>query len=59
MTSSPVSSDRALTICNTQGKQPRWEINEMFVKEIYFSPQLTPIFLSKLLATVYGSKKEK
>lgn len=47
----------ALTIPpHTQGKQPRWEINEMFVKEIYFSPQFTPIFLSKLLATVYGKK---
>jgi hypothetical protein len=40
-----------------QGKQPNWEINEMFVKEIYFSPQFAPIFLSKLLATVYGTKK--
>jgi hypothetical protein len=43
--------------CAAQGKQPKWEMNEMFVKEIYFSPQFAPIFLSKLLATVYGTKK--
>jgi len=32
-------------------------MNEMFTKEIYFSPHFAPIFLSKMLATVYGTKQ--